>query len=91
MSKLLRHVLPKGFVKVRSYGLWSAQGAAKLQKARALLSAPQTASSSTQIHPLQSDSPEPSSLKLRLPSARNAKSAILILAGSLLPQYTRGP
>jgi len=37
IGRFLRHVLPKGFVKVRSYGLWSAQGAAKLEKARALL------------------------------------------------------
>ena len=36
IRRFLRHVLPKGFVKVRAYGLWSATQSAKLQKARAL-------------------------------------------------------
>ena len=38
IRRFMRHVLPKGFVKVRAYGLWSARAADKLQKARALLS-----------------------------------------------------
>ena len=38
IRRFMRHVLPKGFVKVRSYGLWSSRAADKLQKARALLS-----------------------------------------------------
>jgi hypothetical protein len=37
IRRFLRHVLPKGFVKVRSYGLWSARASDKLQTARALL------------------------------------------------------
>jgi hypothetical protein len=38
IRRFMRHVLPKGFVKVRSYGLWSCRAADKLEKARALLS-----------------------------------------------------
>ena len=37
LGRFLQHTLPKGFVKVRSYGLWSAQGQARLEIARALL------------------------------------------------------
>jgi hypothetical protein len=37
IGRFMRHVLPKGFVKVRAYGLWSARAGDKLQKARALL------------------------------------------------------
>jgi hypothetical protein len=38
IRRFMRHVLPKGFVKIRSYGLWSSRAADKLDKARALLS-----------------------------------------------------
>ena len=37
IRRFMRHVLPKGFVKVRAYGLWSARAGDKLQRARALL------------------------------------------------------
>jgi hypothetical protein len=40
MRRFLRHVLPKGFVKVRSYGLSSSTNGDKLQKAQSLLAAP---------------------------------------------------
>jgi hypothetical protein len=35
IRRFLLHTLPKGFVKVRTYGLWSAQGQARLEIARA--------------------------------------------------------
>jgi hypothetical protein len=41
IRRFLRHVLPQGFVKVRSYGLSSSTNGDKLQKARELLAAPQ--------------------------------------------------
>ena len=41
IARFLRHVLPKGFVKVRSYGLCSSTQADKLEKARTLLQASQ--------------------------------------------------
>jgi len=37
IRRFLRHVLPKGLVKVRSYGLWSSTHRQKLEKARTLL------------------------------------------------------
>ena len=37
IGRFLQHTLPKGFVKVRTYGLWSAQGQARLEIARACL------------------------------------------------------
>lgn len=40
IRRFLAHVLPKGCVKVRSYGLWSHHGKAKLQRARELLGSP---------------------------------------------------
>ncbi len=40
IGRFLQHVLPRGLVKVRSYGLASANSAHKLQQARALLEAP---------------------------------------------------
>jgi hypothetical protein len=57
IRRFLRHVLPKGFVKVRSYGLSSSTNADKLQKARRLLAAP-PAQVCTHA-PMQSDSPGP--------------------------------
>src|SRR5438445_4755344 len=40
IGRFLQHVLPRGLVKVRSYGLAAANSAHKLQQARALLEAP---------------------------------------------------
>lgn len=34
IDRFMQHILPKGFVKVRSYGFWSANGQAQLQKAK---------------------------------------------------------
>jgi len=39
IRRFLLHVLPKGFMKVRSYGLWAPNAPAKLQEAKTLLSA----------------------------------------------------
>jgi len=40
LSRFLQHVLPRGFTKVRYYGLWSPSSAAKLEEARAQISVP---------------------------------------------------
>ena len=37
IARFLQHVLPRGFTKVRYYGLWSPSSAAKLEEARAQL------------------------------------------------------
>ena len=39
IRRFLQHVLPKGFVKVRYYGLWASACRPKLAKARAILEA----------------------------------------------------
>jgi len=60
IRRFLRHVLPKGFVKVRSYGLWSPQAGDKLQKARSLLAPPKVESCTPAEITLQADSgPQP--------------------------------
>lgn len=88
IGRFLRHVLPKGFVKVRSYGLWSSTQKERLQKARTLLphqSAPLQAASDLQIKQPLGTSPEP---VLRCPKC---KVGHLIYIASLLPQRTRAP
>ena len=59
IRRFLRHVLPKGFVKVRAYGLWSARAADKLHAARALL-APAPASSAPPANLTPPLDPDPS-------------------------------
>ena len=66
IRRFLRHVLPKGFVKVRAYGLWSARAADKLQAARALLAPaapsstpPTQLASSSQADPSPANPPTP--------------------------------
>lgn len=87
IERFLRHVLPKGFVKVRSYGLWSANGKRKLQQARTLLQT-QTVSTdppSLAMHPT-TPAPGPS-----LPLCPHCQTGHLHLIASLLPQRTRAP
>ncbi len=89
IGRFLHHVLPRGLVKVRSYGLISANSADKWQKARALLEAqkPDSAlepSTFAQNSALSSPSPTP-----RL--CPKCKSGHLVLIASLLPQRTRAP
>ena len=59
IRRFMRHVLPKGFVKVRSYGLLSSRSADKLEKARALLS---PVSTPTQEEPAQPQNPSATEL-----------------------------
>lgn len=59
IRRFLQHVLPKGFVKVRDYGLFSPGQRRRLQQARSLLG-PQPPSSDpvTVTDPTRSDEPE---------------------------------
>jgi len=87
----LRHFLPKGFVKVRSYGLWSSTQKKKLEKARTWLATvqPQTAPA----HDILSAHPA-STVDVAPPAAQlcpHCKIGHLVLVASLLPQRTRGP
>jgi hypothetical protein len=89
IGRFLQHVLPRGLVKVRSYGLAATHCADKLQQARALLEAP---AADSQPQPLTLDqnnsnrTPDPPP---RLCPA--CKRGHLILIASLLPQRTRAP
>ena len=90
IRRFLRHVLPKGFVKVRSYGLVSSTQKEKLEKARTLLAIaqPQVALCADLLPDRALD------LALRLPAAQlcpHCKIGHLVLVASLLPQRTRGP
>ncbi len=92
IPRFLRHILPRGFVKVRAYGLWSAQGTAKLEKARTLLGPPQLDASVTQPQPLRTDSrPSASTTTTPPQTCPQCKTGHLIWLSRLLPQYTRGP
>jgi hypothetical protein len=87
IRRFLLHVLPRGLVKVRSYGLFGAHGADQLKQARSLL-----ASQSSAAPPASSALPQ----KLSSPSASlrlcpRCKIGQLLLIASLLPQRTRGP
>jgi hypothetical protein len=89
IGRFFLHVLPRRFVKVRSYGLFSSNSDAKLRQARALLEAPSP-------QPARAPSPgsENNSLSLPSPAPRlcpRCRSGHLILIASLLPQRTRGP
>lgn len=87
INRFRQHILPKGFVKVRTYGLWSAHGREQLEQARAQLSA--AAQSPT--------SPEPSTATVAttqgLPTVLcpKCKSAKMIVIEHLRPQRNRPP
>jgi hypothetical protein len=86
IGRFLRHVLPKGFVKIRSYGLWASANGHRLQQARSLLPA-DLLQGSPAAEPLAQTDKEmaPSSL------CPKCKVGHLILKASLLPQRTRAP
>jgi len=90
IRRFLRHVLPKGFVKVRSYGLVSSTQKEKLEKARTLLTVaqPQVALCADLLpHRALDLAPRPPAAQL----CPHCKIGHLVLLASLLPQRTRGP
>ena len=89
IGRFLQHVLPRGLVKVRSYGLVSANSADKLQQARALLETPTPDSEPESLTLLQNDSTTTPDPPPRL--CPHCKRGHLILITSLLPQRTRAP
>lgn len=66
LSRFLQHVLPRGFMKVRYYGLWSPSSAAKLEEARAQIPPPPRSLNTSEtdcekrIHASPSPDPRPS-------------------------------
>ena len=92
IRRFLRHVLPRGFVKIRAYGLWSARHRDRLEKARALLAPPQTPCllSADSTMPLECG---PASGGPNAPPqlCPQCKMGHLVWVRELLPQRTRGP
>jgi hypothetical protein len=88
IRRFLRHVLPKGFVKVRSYGLWSSR--TKLAKVRTLLAEQSPVAADTSQAAKQSDS-EPSRLTAPLALCPHCRMGHLIWVCALWPQRTRAP
>jgi hypothetical protein len=88
MRRFLRHVLPKGFVKVRSYGLWSSR--TKLAKVRALLAQESPVAADTTEAAKQSGS-QPSSLGPAPALCAHCRTGHMIWMCQLWPQRTRAP
>lgn len=85
IERFLLHCLPKGFVKVRSYGLWHPNAARKFQSAKSLL-APPAPSPAAQERPI-----DPSAALPATKLCPKCKIGHLFLSASLLPQRTRAP
>ena len=87
IRRFFLHVLPRGFVKVRSYGLFSAHCADQLEQARSLLAVESS-------DPQPAPSPLPQQLSFPSETLRlcpRCKIGHLVLMASLLPQRTRAP
>jgi Putative transposase len=85
LQRFLQHVLPRGCVKVRSYGIWSPSCRRQLDQARALLTVPFPAlTEPTPLTPPAAADPPP----MRCPQCR---TGILIRVGLLTPQRMRAP
>src|SRR6266446_272657 len=84
IGRFFLHVLPRGFVKVRSYGLFGAQCADQLKQARSLL-----VIQSSGAQPASSSLPQKlSSPSATLRSCPRCKIGHRLLMASLLPQRT---
>ena len=87
IRRFLLHVLPRGLVKVRSYGLFSAHCVTQLEQARSFLALERS-------DPQPQPSPLPQKLSspdAALPLCPRCKIGHLLLVASLLPQRTRAP
>ncbi len=89
IGRFLQHVLPRGLVKVRSYGLFSAHSTEKLEQARTLLEAQKPDSGPEPSPVLQISSPSSSSPLP--PLCPRCRIGHLVLIAWLLPQRTRAP
>jgi hypothetical protein len=90
IGRFLQHVLPRGLVKVRSYGLIAAPCADKLAQACAHLEAQAPPCESQPLPAVRQKSPPPApNPPLRL--CPQCQCGHLFLIASLLPQRTRAP
>ena len=88
LHRFLQHALPRGFARIRSYGLWSPAcrpHLERLQSQLSLRSAPTAPSNAPESAAAQ---PVPDHTLLRCPYCRNTT---LILRGHIAPQRTRAP
>jgi hypothetical protein len=86
LRRFFSHVLPRGLVKVRSYGLWSANNSDKLDKARGLLA---SAAPPPTGQPIATPPPPLTAAAPML--CPQCKIGHLIWVQCLLPQQTRAP
>lgn len=84
IRRFLQHVLPKGFVKVRTYGLWAAKNSRKLEQARTLLAVDSSPPPPALSRPPPAPAPTP-------PLCPRCRTGHLLLVAALLPQRTRAP
>jgi hypothetical protein len=88
IRRFLLHVLPRGFVKVRTYGLWSGHGTERRQQARALLT-PEGQVQSPAAEPVADGAPGTLAATPRL--CPQCQKGHLIFVARLSPQWTRAP
>ena len=88
LQRFLQHVLPRGCMKVRYYGIWSPTCRRQLDQARAFLTVPLPAP--TEPPPI---TPTPSPAAADPPPMRcpQCRTGILIRVGVLTPQRMRAP
>jgi hypothetical protein len=85
IERFSRHILPKGFVKVRSYGLWNARSRLLLEKAQASVPPPPPSPESTEDNTVLPSISPPAD---RCPKC---KEGHLIFIRKILPQRIRPP
>ena len=87
LDRFLQHVLPRGVVKVRYYGIWSPSQRKQLESARTLLAAHPPAAASPMPEPAEkSDAPVPSPIRCPFCSA-----GVLHLLQTLPSQRSHSP
>ena len=78
LRRFLLHVLPKGFVRIRSFGLWANRGrAGRLARCRVLLAAPAVATVSQPLVAADQDN-HPSDEPPRCPSCRQGLLLVVV-------------
>jgi hypothetical protein len=96
MRRFLQHVLPKGFHKVRYYGLWHPSRRAQAAQARLMLTLGQSANAirnaphrETEVNVAAQPSPQVPAAEPRICPA--CRTGHLVHAGRLHPKKARGP
>ncbi len=88
INRFLQHVLPKGFVKVRTYGLWSATQQQRLAQLQTQLAPPAPALQPSPQHQPTPSRPPSIPEPTRCPKCKLGHMIFLL---EILPQRTRAP